>query len=97
METQPWDAGKYLNSQEDTIAYLDACIETGDVQLIQSAIVDIVTAQGMVMPLKSFEQHLAEQYPTQEDKNRLEAAGRELDAAYMLMKAREAAGLTQQE
>lgn len=49
------------------------------------------------MPLKTFEQHLAEQYPTAEDKNRLEAAGRELDAAYMLMKAREEAGLTQQE
>lgn len=47
METQLWDASKYLNTQEDRIAYLNACMETGDAQLIQSAIGDIAKAQGM--------------------------------------------------
>lgn len=47
IETQKWDASKYLNSQEEMFEYLNACMETGDAKLIQSAIGDIAKAQGM--------------------------------------------------
>ncbi|ASK35513.1 putative addiction module antidote protein [Alcanivorax sp. N3-2A] len=44
-----WDAADYLESREDMVLYLNACIDEdpGDGSLIRSAISDIARAQNM--------------------------------------------------
>ncbi|WOE80273.1 putative addiction module antidote protein [Pseudomonas protegens] len=44
-----FDAAEYLKTQEDMVAYLDACFEedAGDGKLIRAALNDIARARGM--------------------------------------------------
>jgi len=46
-ETRPWDVVDHLESEEDTIAYLDAALEDSDPALIVAALGDIARAKGM--------------------------------------------------
>ncbi len=46
-ETRLWDVVEHLQSDEDTIAYLDAALEDGDPALIVAALGDIARAKGM--------------------------------------------------
>ncbi|WP_419944292.1 addiction module antidote protein [Candidatus Poriferisodalis sp.] len=45
--TRPWDAADHLTSEDDRLAYLNAALETGDVQLISAAMGDIARSRGM--------------------------------------------------
>ena len=47
LETKPWDASEYLDSEEAVAAYLDAAFEDGDPQLIAAALGDVARARGM--------------------------------------------------
>lgn len=46
-KTLPWDAAEYLNSEEETAAYLEAALEEGDPALVAAALGDIARARGM--------------------------------------------------
>ena len=46
-KTQRWDAARYLETDEDVAAYLEAALEEGDTSLIAAALGDIVRAKGM--------------------------------------------------
>ena len=48
MQTQPWDAADYLETQEDIVLYLEAAFEDGDPGLIAAALGDIARAKGMM-------------------------------------------------
>ena len=45
--THPWDVTKYLESDEDIAAYLDAALEEDDPALLAAALGDIARAKGM--------------------------------------------------
>ena len=49
-----WDAADYLKSEEDMVAYLQACLEEGpeDAALLAAALGDIARARGMVQLAK---------------------------------------------
>ena len=47
MQTQPWDAADYLETQEAVVIYLEAAFEDGDPGLIAAALGDIARAKGM--------------------------------------------------
>ena len=47
MQTQPWDAADYLETEEDIVFYLEAAFEDGDPGLIAAALGDIARAKGM--------------------------------------------------
>ena len=47
VNTKPWDASEYLQTEQDIIDYLDAAAETGDPTLMQAAIGDVAKARGM--------------------------------------------------
>ncbi len=47
MQTQPWDAADYLETEEDVVLYLEAAFEDGDPGLIAAALGDIARAKGM--------------------------------------------------
>ena len=47
MQTQPWDAADYLETEEDVVLYLEAAFEDGDPGLIAAALGDIAKAKGM--------------------------------------------------
>jgi probable addiction module antidote protein len=47
LETKPWDASEYLDSEEAVAAYLDAAFEDGDPRLIATALGDVARARGM--------------------------------------------------
>ena len=47
MQTRPWDAADYLESEEDVVLYLEAAFEDGDPGLIAAALGDIAKAKGM--------------------------------------------------
>ncbi len=47
MQTQPWDAADYLETEEDIVLYLEAAFEDGDPGLIAAALGDIARAKGM--------------------------------------------------
>lgn len=47
VDLKPWDASEFLTTEESMIEYLNAAIETGDPEFIQSAIGDVVKARGM--------------------------------------------------
>jgi DNA-binding phage protein len=47
IETFPWDAAEYLDSDEMILAYLEAVFEDGDPQLIALALNDIARARGL--------------------------------------------------
>lgn len=43
-----FDAGEYIESDEDAIAYFDAMAETGDSTLLQASLDDISKARGVI-------------------------------------------------
>ena len=45
--TRPFDAARYLSSDEDIAAYLDAVLEDGDPLVISRALGEIARAKGM--------------------------------------------------
>jgi probable addiction module antidote protein len=47
LETYPWDAADYLDSEEMVIAYLEAAFEDGDPALIVAALNDVARARGV--------------------------------------------------
>ena len=47
METIPWDAAEYLNTDEEMAAYLEAALEDGEPSLVAAALGDIARARGM--------------------------------------------------
>ena len=47
IQTRPWDAADYLESEEDVVLYLEAAFEDGDPGLIAAALGDIARAKGM--------------------------------------------------
>ena len=47
IQTRPWDAADYLESEEDVVLYLEAAFEDGDHGLIAAALGDIARAKGM--------------------------------------------------
>ena len=47
IQTKPWDAADYLETQEDIALYLEAAFEDGDPRLIAAALGDIARAKGM--------------------------------------------------
>ena len=47
IQTQPWDAADYLETEEDVVLYLEAAFEDGDPGLIAAALGDIARAKGM--------------------------------------------------
>jgi len=47
IETTPWDAADYLDSNEAILGYLDAALEDGDPELIAAALDNIARAKGL--------------------------------------------------
>lgn len=45
--THPWDPARYLESDEDVAAYLDAVLEEDDPALLAAALGDVARAKGM--------------------------------------------------
>lgn len=45
--TRPFDAARYLSSDDDVSAYLDAVLEDGDPRVIGQALGEIARAKGM--------------------------------------------------
>ena len=45
--TRPWDAARYLETDEDIAAYLDAALEEDDPALLAAALGDVARAKGM--------------------------------------------------
>jgi len=45
--TRPFDAARYLSSDEDIAAYLDAVLEDGDPRVVSRALGEIARAKGM--------------------------------------------------
>ncbi len=45
--TRPWDHARYLESDEDVAAYLDAALEEDDPALLAAALGDVARAKGM--------------------------------------------------
>ncbi len=43
-----YDTADYLKTEEDMLAYLDACLEEGDSHLVTLALADIARARGMM-------------------------------------------------
>lgn len=46
-KTRPWDPAAILNSEADIAAYLDACLEENDPQLLAAALGDIARARNL--------------------------------------------------
>lgn len=42
-----WDAARHLRTDEEMVAYLDACMEEGDPELVCAALGDIARARNM--------------------------------------------------
>ncbi len=47
IETRPWDAAHYLDSEEAVLAYLEAVFEDGDPDLITLALNNVARARGV--------------------------------------------------
>lgn len=47
VNTRPFDAAHYLNSEEDIAAYLEVVLEDDDPRLLAVALGDIARARGM--------------------------------------------------
>jgi probable addiction module antidote protein len=47
LETTPWDAADYLDSNEAILGYLEAVFEDGDPELVAAALDDIARAKGL--------------------------------------------------
>jgi probable addiction module antidote protein len=47
QKTTIWDAADYLTDKDKIVAYLDAALEDGDIDLLRAALGDIARARGM--------------------------------------------------
>ncbi|MYG39777.1 MAG: putative addiction module antidote protein [Nitrospira sp. SB0677_bin_15] len=47
IQTRPWDAADYLETEEDIVLYLEAAFEDGAPGLIAAALGDMARAKGM--------------------------------------------------
>ena len=47
METRPFDAAAYLETEEDILYYLEAAMEGNDARHIASALGDVARSKGM--------------------------------------------------
>jgi probable addiction module antidote protein len=52
LETIPWDPADHLKTKEDVVAYLDAVLEDGDIELLKAALGDIARSEEMAMIAK---------------------------------------------
>lgn len=54
LKLRKWDSAEYLKSEEDIVAYLDACMEEAgdDAAFIAAALGDIARARGMTQLAK---------------------------------------------
>lgn len=50
--TRTWDPARYLKTDRDTVAYLEAALEDGDPAVVAAAIGDIARARGMTRVAK---------------------------------------------
>ncbi len=48
LETFPWDAADYLQTDEDIVAYLEAALEESDAAHVARALVTIAHARGVL-------------------------------------------------
>ena len=46
-KTRRWDPVRYLKTEEDIVAYLEAALEDGEPSLVAAALGDIARARGM--------------------------------------------------
>ena len=51
-KTRPYDAARYLKTEEDMAAHLEAALEDGDSRLVAMALGDIARARGMAQLAK---------------------------------------------
>lgn len=47
ITTSKWDAAKFLDTEEDIVAYLDAVMEEGDLPFLCKALGDVARSKGM--------------------------------------------------
>lgn len=47
IKTRKWDPVRYLKTEDDMVAYLEAALEDGDPSLVTAALGDIARARGM--------------------------------------------------
>ena len=47
VKTLRWDPADYLEDASDVVAYLEAALEDGDLQVIAAALGDVVRSKGM--------------------------------------------------
>ena len=47
VKTRLWDPVRFLKSEEDIVAYLEAALEDGEPSLVAAALGDIARARGM--------------------------------------------------
>ncbi len=47
VKTRKWDPVRFLKSEEDIVAYLEAALEDGEPKLVAAALGDIARARGM--------------------------------------------------
>ena len=47
LETRPFDAARYLETEEDILYYLEAAMEGNDAKHIASAVGDVARSKGM--------------------------------------------------
>ena len=47
VKTRRWDPVRFLKSEEDIVAYLEAVLEDGEPKLVAAALGDIARARGM--------------------------------------------------
>ena len=52
-KTRSWDAARYLETDEDMAAYLEAVLEQGDPSLVAAALGDIARAKGVAQIARS--------------------------------------------
>ncbi len=48
-QTRPWDPAEHFETEEDVLAYLNAALDDGDLQLIVAALGDIARARRMTI------------------------------------------------
>lgn len=47
IKTTKFDVSEYLDDEETILAYLEECLEEGDINLFQKALGDVAKAKGM--------------------------------------------------
>jgi probable addiction module antidote protein len=57
VKLKKWDVVEHLQTDEDILLYLEACLEDGDPALITAALGDIARARGMSYQIRSVRSH----------------------------------------